>query len=74
MITEIATDTEPLAGPAAAARAVGVSPRRVRTLIQNQRLTVVKLPGGRPMVSVGQLRELIQQSTRQAVWGSVGMR
>ena len=63
-----------LAGPTAAARAVGVTPRRVRTLIKNRRLDTVRLPGSRPMVDVSQLRELVQSSTTPALFGSGGYR
>jgi hypothetical protein len=62
------------AGPTAAARAVGVTPKRVRTLIKNRRLDTVRLPGSRPMVDVSQLRELVQSSTTPALFGSGGYR
>jgi hypothetical protein len=64
------TEPKDLAGPAAAGRLVGLTPKRVRTLAARGKLTVVKLPGGRPMVSVAQLRELVQVSTTPALWGS----
>jgi hypothetical protein len=49
------------------ARSVGLSPRQVRSLAARGKLAVTQLPGGRPMISVAQLRELIKSSTR---WGS----
>jgi hypothetical protein len=68
------TQTKNLAGPAAAARAVGVTAKRVRTLIKNRRLDTVRLPGSRPMVDISQLRELVQSSTTPALFGSGGYR
>jgi hypothetical protein len=61
--------TEPtdLTSLAAGARSVGLSPRRVRALVARGKLSVTQLPGGRPLISVAQLRELIKESTR---WGS----
>jgi hypothetical protein len=52
---------------AAGARSVGLSPSRVRALVARGKLTVTQLPGGRPMISVSQLRELMRSST---TWGS----
>jgi hypothetical protein len=61
------TKLRDLAFPAAAARLVELTPKQVRRLAAKGKLTVVKLPGGRPMVSVSQLKELIRTSTQ---WGS----
>jgi hypothetical protein len=51
------------AGPAEAARKVGMTPKRVRTMMKNGLLNTLRVPGSRPMVDVDQLRELIRLST-----------
>jgi hypothetical protein len=66
-MNSIPVEMKDLSSVAAGARSVGLSARRVRALAARGKMTIVKLPGGRQMISVGQLRELVRDST---VWGS----
>jgi hypothetical protein len=52
---------------AAGARSVGLSPSRVRALVARGKLTAIQLPGGRPLISISQLKDLMRSST---TWGS----